>query len=864
MIRVTIKGLFAHKLRFVLTALAVVLGVAFMSGTFVLTDTVQKVFDELFADVNKGTDAYVRNAEKQELPFGGTERPRIPESLLPVVGDVDGAQATAPGVSTYAQLVDKKGKVVGNPNQGAPTFGFNWVEVPELENFTIVDGGPPETADEMVIDKGSADKADYRVGDSARVVSTAKTKEYEIVGIAKFGDADSPAGASVMLFTLPEVQRMAKATGELDAITVVADQGVSQEDLKKRISDSPEVRSAAQTDRVELETLTGAQITKENQDDIKKDLQFFNTALLIFAGVALLVGAFIIVNTFTIVIAQRTKEWALLRALGASGRQVRVAVLSEALTVGLVASVVGVVIGIGLSMILKQLLNQFGFEIPGGSVVVNPDKVLIAIAVGTVVTLLSAILPARRAARISPMAAMREVSLETSRGFGRRVLIGLVLVFLGACAFGWGLAGDGGAPYVGLGAGVVFLAVAILGPVIARPVSDVLGWLPARVRGMTGQLARENAVRNPRRTAATAAALMIGVALVGLITVFAASTKASISAQVDRAFKANFIITPKGGFGPGGGGSGLSPVIARQVGDLSQVKAASGGRFVVVTIDGKKNKFAIGMDTAVADDLFDLKVSEGSVAAVKDSDIAVSGRIARENGWKIGTPLEVDFGSAPSRPLTIAAIFENGQREGLADYAVTLGELDAANLPSQLDQQVYVALNPGVSIEDGKQALETVVKAYPNAEVLDQSAFKERISAQINQLLALIYVLLALAIIIAVIGIMNTLALSIFERTREIGLLRAVGMSRRQLRAMVRWESVIIAVFGALLGLVIGVTFGAAIISALKDQGIEKFAAPPLQLLAIVLLAALAGILAAILPARRAAKLDVLRAISSE
>lgn len=853
--RVTIKGLLAHKLRFALTALAVMLGVAFMSGTMVLTDTISRTFDNLFADVNRGTDAYVRSSQSLSSGLGGAarrQRGRVPASLLPEIQPVPGVAAAEGNLQFYAQLVGKNGKTIGNPQQGAPTFGFNWGTVKALNPYRLEPGGRAPQGDQVVIDAASAKNGGFEVGDMVTVLTQGPPKQYQIVGIAKFGDADSAAGSTAALFDTPTAQAITGAPDQFDSISVVAAPGVSQETLKNRI--------AAKLDNKAYQVLTGAQITKENQSDIQNALSFFNTALIVFALVALFVGCFIIFNTFSIVVAQRIREAALLRALGASGRQIMTSVLTEAVLVGLFASVIGLGAGILLSSALKALLDALGFDIPAGGTVVTAQTVIVALLVGTIVTIISAIVPARKASRAPPIAAMRDVATEGRPHSGRRVVIGIAITALGVLALFAGLFGGAGIQFVGLGAFVVFIGVFVLGPVLARPLSDVIGSPLPRLRGITGTLARDNAMRNPKRTSATAAALMIGVALVGFITVFAASTKRSIDVQVDRAFKADYVISTGSGFG--GGFGGFSPTLANDVAKLPQVGASSPLRFNQAEFAGS-SKFFVALQPQSAGELFDLKVEDGTIGALGESgSVAVSRTVADDHHWKIGSKIPVKFPNGTS-DLTVRTIYGNGQKQGLSDYGLSLATFDQ-HYTSQLDQQVYVKLAPGVSPAEGRKALDRVLKAYPNAKLQDRTQFKEAQAAQINQLLSLIYALLFLAVLIALIGIANTLALSIYERTRELGLLRAVGMSRRQLRSSIRWESVIISLLGTFLGLVIGLFFGWAVVEALKDQGVTEFAPPGLQLLLVVVLGGFAGVLAAVFPARRAAKLDVLRAVTIE
>ena len=854
--RVTIKGLLAHKLRFALTALAVMLGVAFMSGTMILTDTISRTFDNLFADVNRGTDAYVRSAQSLSSGFGGPvrrQRARVPASLVPQIEAVPGAAAAEGNLQFYAQLVDKKGKTVGNPQRGAPTFGFTWGTVKALNPYRLEPGGhAPVGPNQVVVDAGSANSAGFKVGDQVTILTQGPPAKYQIVGIAKFGDADSAAGASAALFDTPTAQAITGAIDQFDSISVVAQPGVSQQTLKNRV--------AATLDNKTYQVLTGAQITKENQSDIQNALQFFNVALVVFALVALFVATFIIFNTFSIVVAQRLREMALLRALGASGRQVMGSVLTEAVLVGLFASVIGLGAGIALSSALKALLDAFGLDIPAGGTVITAQTVIVALVVGTGVTILSSIVPARKASRVPPIAAMRDVAIEQRPHSGRRVLIGLGILALGVFSLFAGLFGGAGIQLVGLGALIVFIGVFVLGPVVARPLSDAIGWPAARLRGITGSIARDNAMRNPKRTSATAAALMIGVALVGFITIFAASAKKSINAQVDEAFKADYVISTGSGFGAAFGG--FSPQLASDITKLPQVGGSSPLRFNQAEFGGSSEFFA-GVDPRSATQVFNMKVEDGQVGDLaQPNSIGISRSVANDKHWRIGSRVPAQFPNGAT-PLTVRTIYGNGNKQGFADYTLSIATV-SEHYTSQLDQYVFVKLASGVSPLEGRQAIDRVLKAYPNAKLQDSTEFKDAQASQINQLLGLIYVMLLLAVIIALIGIANTLALSIYERTRELGLLRAVGMSRRQLRSSIRWESVIISLLGTFLGLAIGLFFGWAVVEALKDQGFTKFAAPGGQLILVVIVGGFAGVLAAVFPARRAAKLDVLRAVTIE
>ena len=848
MLATALRNLLAHKVRLLTTGLAVMLGVAFMAGTIVLTDTLNKTFDDLFADVYATTDAVVRAPASFDDPNGfGELRGRFDASLLDEVAAVEGVAEASPDVFGIAQVLDKEGEPLGNPNAGQPTFASNW-PTGVLNTWTLVAGEGPQSDDEVVLDKGVAEDAEVSVGDQVTVLLGGAPVDLTVAGIARVGGADSPGGATFTMFTTGAAQRYVGEVGKLDSISVAAEEGVSQEELVDRIG---EVLPPG------IEVVTGATVTEESQDALRQGLSFFNTFMLIFALVALLVGGFIIFNTFFITVAQRTRENALLRAIGATRRQVLATVLIEALGIGLVASALGLAAGIPLAAGLKALLGAFGFDIPSGGVVLAARSAVVAFSAGVIITVASAVSPSRKAAKVPPVAAMRDVSVgSTGYGSKQRILVGVAVLALGGAALLYGLFGDPGnaLAIVGLGALLVFFGVSVLGRTVALPLSRLIGLPLARLRGISGHLARENAMRNPKRTAATASALMIGVGLVTFITIFAASTKASFSETIDRAFSGDFIVTA------GGGGTGLSPQFTEEVSQLPEVEVAGGVRAGVAAIDGDSDLLLGASDGAF--EIFDVEPVEGSPSDLDATSIAVTEDLADDKGLEIGDTVPVEFTATGEQDMTIRVIY--AQNPGVENEWLIDTDAFAANFPDQLDIQVFIKKAAGVPADEALAAIEEVADGYPGADVLDQTEYKEEQMAFVDQLLGLVYALLALAILIALLGISNTLALSIVERTRELGVLRAVGMTRPQLRTTVRWEAVIIAVQGALLGLVIGVFFGWALVTALRDEGLTTFDVPLTSLVVVVVLAALAGVVAAVLPARRAAKLDVLKAVVTE
>jgi putative ABC transport system permease protein len=853
MIKIIIESMLARKRRLVTTALAVTLGVAFVAGTLVLTDTMKSIFNDLSSGVYRGTDAVVRAHAVFNLPQGvGEQRPFIDASLVQSLSQVPGVAAAEGSAFGYTRLIGSDGKALGNPGFGAPTLGGNWNQVPQLNPFRLVAGHAPQSPDEVVIDKQSATIGHLRVGDTTTALVNGPPQRVRISGIAAFGTADSPAGASIVLFTTPTAQRLVTAPGKFSAIGFVAAAGVSQQQL---------VQNLRRAIPAGTEAVTGAAITKETQDSFQKGLSFFSYFLLIFAVVALLVGAFVILNTFAITVAQRTQENGLLRALGASRRQVLGSVLIEAVAVGIIASLIGMAAGVAIAIGLKAVLSALGLGLPGGGIVFSARTIIVSLLVGLIVTVVAAISPARKAAKVPPVAAMQETVVgSTGYGSKQRVIVGIAILALGVAALFTGLFAHVASALVVVGAGavLVFLGVSVLGRTISLPLSRIIGAPLPRLRGVTGSLARENAMRNPKRTAASASALMIGVGLVCFITIFASSTNASVNASIDKTFAGDLVVDSGAGMA-----GGVSPVLAQRLNALPQVAAATGVSNGAAVILGKVEMFT-AIDPTTAGKIFNVGAVAGSISALGRNGIAVYKDVATKNHLKLGDTVAVVFRDTGPQQLRVALIYGDSLAAPSARYFIGTPAYDA-NFTSRLDTQVFVKKAPGVTAAAALAAVKSVTARYAvGATVLDQAAYKAERAKPINTLLSLVYVLLALAIVIALLGIGNTLALSIYERTRELGVMRAVGMTRSQLRGTIRWESVIIALQGTFLGLLIGVFFGWALILALKNQGITVFDIPYSTLLIVIVLAGLAGVVAAILPSRRAAKLNILRAIVTE
>lgn len=843
--KLTIKNLKARKLRLAMTALAVVLGVAFVSGTFVLTDSMNSAFDNLFSDVNEGLSVIVRSESEFESQLGGSRRP-FDDSLVAKVQEVDGVEAAAGGLTGFSQFVDKKGEAV--TTGGAPTLGVAWYDEPK-GSLTIRSGKAPVGPAQVLVDGGTADNHDFEAGDEITVVTQVGPRKFTVSGIAGFGEEDNAGGATIAAFDLPTAQEVLDKAGKVDTIDVAAEEGVSSAELLRRI------------ERVlpdGIEAADAQDVAAETSEAIKEGLGFLNIALLIFAGISLFVGAFLIFNTFSITVAQRTKEFALLRALGAGGRQVTAAVILEALVIGIIASAVGIISGFGLALGLQALLDRFGIDLPSDGLIFLPRTGIVAASLGIIVTLVSAIAPARRAAKISPMAAMRENAPKAPKFSLRRTLSGLAVTLIGVAVLLAGLFSDIGQPaqVVGAGAFITFLGVAMLAPLFAGPLSNLIG-SPLQVMRMPGKLARRNAARNPKRTAATAAALMVGLALVGLVSIMGSSIKASTDKMLDESLEADFTVAT-GGFAP----SFISPQVSTDIAALPEVAVTAPMRLGQFRRDDDRSFFVVGFEPASLDEITDLDVTDGSLRSLEDGGVLLYEETAEALKLEVGDPFEMTFAATGPQELEVVGLFDNKSLVQ-TDYVVALSTYEK-HFPEKVDIQVFVKLADGVSESTGRKAIEGVLEDYPALNLENQAETKEKQAAQVNVLLNMVQVLLGLSIFIALFGIGNTLALSVFERTRELGLLRAVGTSRRQTRRMIRWEAVIISVIGAILGLTIGLFFGWALVKSLESEGITELVIPYGRLLAYVGIAAVAGIVAAVFPALRASRLNVLDAISTE
>ncbi len=845
MFRIALKGILGRKARLILTSLAVILGTAFLSGTAVFSATLNQTFDNLFSDVFRNIDGYVRSTQVIEADFGAEERQRIPQELIELVAAVPGVADVQGDIQAFARIVGKDGNPLGAEGAGPPTFGSVGQEF-KGALWTITDGKFPSGPTEVALDEAVAKSGGFVVGDTVKVIAQAGSREFTLVGIASYGDVRSPGGATFALFDLATAQDFLAKPGFIDSILISGDGSLSDEELAKAVT-------AVIPSSYKTETLTGAEITKETQDQIGSALNFFGILLSTFSYIALGVGSFVIYNVFSISAAQRQRENALLRAIGASKKQVTRALLIESVIVGLFGSLVGLVAGIGLSKALSALLKAVGIDLPSGGLVVPNSAIANTVVVGLIVTVSSAWLPARRAGRVPPLAAMRETAIEVVALTRRRTFLGFVLIGLGAAVI---VAVTNGASNTWLGLGILFVfsGTITLGPVIARPVALFLGKPAQQFRGVTGTMARQNSARNPKRTARTASPVLIGVALVTAVAALAASIRTQIDDVFTEQFKGDYAINSNArGFG------GLSPSLADDINALPGVARATGIGFLTVKIDDKGQNLTT-INPATVEGVLDIGLTSGTYADLTPETIFVSQKYVENNSAKLGDTISVTLADAQVKNLTIAGIYEFDDLAG--KYTVSR-DLVKDSTVITFDFGVYIAMEPGVSDASARTTLQAAVDKYGQGELLSKRAYIDLQSGQVNQLLGLIYGLLFLSVIIAIVGIIITLLLSVFERQREIGLLRAVGMTKSQVRTTVRWESVITSLLGAVVGIVLGVGLGWVIVYALRDQGLSSFSAPVGSTVSILIMAFVIGVLAAVYPAWRATRVNLLSAITT-
>ncbi|MEU4717114.1 FtsX-like permease family protein [Micromonospora purpureochromogenes] len=849
MFRATWKSLLARKVRLILSGLAVVLGVMFVSGAFVLTDTLGRSFDAVFADAYEGVDVNV--SAKPKIALSETEGEQVPAAMpaatLEKVRTVGGvAEATGIVAADGARLIGSNGKVV--TSFGPPQLGENWVGESDL--VKLREGREPRADDEIVINGALAQAAKVKVGDRVGVLTLEPKKDFTVVGVFGYsGDRDSLGGANEVAFTTPVAQRL--MLGEPDVFTnisVKAADGVGEAALRDDIA------AAVGGD---YEVKTGEQLSADASAGLKEGLSFFNKILLGFAAVALLVGTFLILNTFSIIVAQRTRELALMRAIGASGRQIIGSVVLEAVAVGLIASVLGLGAGIGVGALLAYLFGKLAGGLALAGIGVPAAAVIGAFSVGLVITVVAALLPALRASRIPPIAAMQDVATP-DRPLTKVTVAGAIVTAIGGTLLFLGLSGNAGdntlATILG-GVLFAFIGVALLTPLISRPVVSLLGALFAW--SVPGKLGRLNSGRNPRRTAITAAALMVGIALVTGVTVILDSAKGSISALAEDQIKAELVIAGvQGGPRP----PSFDPAVLEKAAAIPGVQMVDGEYGDMAVVNGERTWVAASSNVAALERIFGAKATAGDISRLAPDQMLFSSDTAKSRNVSVGSKVSVQLSRGEARTYTVSGIYESSQLTN----PVVLPPQAARDFAIPQPIQGFLQLAPGTRVADVQPQVETLLADSPEVSVADRAAFIEQQTSQLDTPLRMIQILLALAIVIAVLGIINTLALSVLERTRELGLLRAIGLRRAQTMRMITVEAVVISVFGALLGVVVGTGLGAAVVEALKDEGITDLVLPWGQMGVFLGLAAIIGVVAAVLPAVRAARINVLGAIAHD
>jgi putative ABC transport system permease protein len=848
MLKATLKSLLSRKLRLVLSGLAVVLGVMFVSGAFVLTDTLGRSFDSLFASVYAGTDVQVTHKPKLENDFDGPPAAaNIPADLVEKVKSVPGvAGVTAQASADGARVVGTNGKVL--TTFGPPRIGENWTGTNDF--LQLREGRGPAADNEVAMNALTAKNAGLKVGDEVGVLTLQPKRTFKLVGIFGYsGNRDSLGGALEVAFTTPVAQEL--MLGEKDvysSIDVKTQPGVTHEQVRDSIA------TALGAD---YKVQTNAQMQAETSAQFKQGLGFFNNILIGFAGVALFVGTFLILNTFSIIVAQRTRELALMRALGGSRGQTLGSVLTEAVAIGLLASVLGLAAGIGVGVLLASLFGSLT-GVTLASVGVPATAVISSFVVGLLVTVVAAVMPALRASRIPPIAALQEVSTP-DRPLTKLTISGAVVGAAGGTLLGLGLAGKGsGSTTLWLilsGVLITFIGIALLTPLLARPVVGLLGRLFSW--SVPGKLGRLNSGRNPRRTAITAAALMVGLALITGVNVILASAKQSLSEQADKEVTVDLIVS---GDGDQNGPATFDPAVMTSAAKLPGVASVASEYYEFAQVGDRRDGISAVPDAASWAGMFKLTAEQGTLDWTGKDQAIVDAETAKNRHLALGQPVDMQFSRGEVHHVTIVGIF--------AKSNVARGLYVSPDvIPDFRTQQPawgYVKVSPGTPVSTVQQQVDTLLKDNPEVSVANRSEYVAAQSAQFDQLLTMIQVLLALAILIAVLGIINTLALSVLERTRELGLLRAIGMRRMQTMRMVTVEAVVISVFGALLGLAVGTGLGAAVVRALKDEGFTKMAFPWTQMATYLLLAAVIGVIAAVLPSIRAARVNVLQAIAHD
>lgn len=859
MLGLAARNLTARKLRALSTALAVFFGVAMVAGTLMLSGSVNRSFDQLFAEAYAGIDVSVKQRAEIRGDFGYVPTPGFDAGVLEAVRAVDGV-ATAAGAigDPTITVLDEDGERIGPPAGGPPHIAVSPLPG-ALESFEYVAGSPPRSPREFGIDSITAEAEGIGIGDRLRIAGPAGAREYRLSGIAEFAGGTPLGGATLAGFTLVEARRLTDKPGRFDEIAIAAEEGVAAEELARRVG-------AVLPD--DLAASTGSQAAGSEAGEIKDAFGFLTIALMVFAGIAVFVGAFLIFNTFSITIAQRTREYAMLRTLGASSRQVLAAVLLEAALIGLLASLLGVVGGFGFVEALRALFGLFGSELPTSGLVLSPTTIGIPIAIGTGATVASALFPAIRATRVAPLEALRETGGAVAAGERRRrrtrLIVAAAMVALGAALILRGLFGSDGIGaalgQLGLGLVLVFVGVALLGDRFVPPLASAIGWPLERLRGFTGRLARENSQRQPARTATTAAALMIGVALVVFVGVFSSSLRASVDETLERQFAGDVAILHLDGFSP------IAPRIAGELREVEGIGAVAAFAITPARIEevGEETTInGIEPDVAAIANLDWVEGSDELLAELGEEGALVEESWAEDRGVAIGDRLTIT--GPDGRQVMVTAVGSVRDQAGLVvpNLAVPRRTL-RERLGASDDFLTFAGFAPGADPEATRERVDALLdERFPNARARSQGELEGEWGGEIDQLIAMIYVLLGLSVLVSMFGVVNTLSLTILERTRELGMLRAIGTSRSQVRRMVRYETVVTVLLGTIVGAAIGLGLGIAAVMALEGEGLILSVSPQLLLLVLVGATAL-GAIAAIGPARRASRVNVIEALQYE
>ncbi|WP_240138365.1 ABC transporter permease [Streptomyces sp. MUM 178J] len=846
MLRTALRNVLAHKARLLMTVLAVMLGVAFVSGTFVFTDTLGQAFRKQSAKNYDDVAVAITTYAVQSDDGGddtGVDRPTLDK-----IRAVDGVASAVGRVSGFAGVADQDGKLIGN---GWTNTGANFAPGKDGKDsqYRFTDGSGPVEDGQIALDKDSADTGKYKVGDRVRVATNGPVKEYTLSGVFTTDDGAVSAGGSLVLFNTPVAQKLYLSPGHFKDVNVVAEDGASDEKLLAAIK--PLLPEGA-------DARTGQAVADEQAREIEQGMSNFNSMLLAFAAIALFVGVFLIANTFTMLVAQRTKEVALMRAVGASRRQITRSVLAEAALVGLVAATVGFALGVGLAVALRSGMSAFGLKVPGGPLVITATPVVSSLAVGVLITMLAAWLPGRRAAKIPPVAAMGSMhavptvkSLVVRNSVGAAVTaLGAVLILLGASQ------GSDGRMVIGGGAFLALIGVIVLIPLLSRPLIAVLRAPMAGLFGVSGKLAGQNAVRNPRRTGATASALAIGLTLVTGLSVLGATVGQAIDKSTTDNLKADYVVMMAAQ------GMALDESVVPALQKASGVQAVSADQSTNLKAGGDDWQSVAGVTPGDIEQLLNVRAVSGSLGSLADGKLAVEQKTAEQNGWKPGQTIDVQFNDDEKGTLTVGAVYADN--DFLPGLMLSTAVVKPHETMSPYIPQVYVKMDGGPT-KANERALVDALGDNPAIRVMDQQDVRDEQGGMINMMLNIMYGLLAMALLIAVLGVVNTLAMSVFERQQEIGMLRAIGLDRGRVKRMVRLEAVVISVFGAVIGIGLGAFLGWAIGQTIKDSVPNYALVIPWDRVGLFLvLAALVGMLAAMWPARSAARLNMLSAIKAE